>query len=254
MGLYKTKNETYLRIELKAGAPNTKGSYWLVTAKDGTQYRCGYNLDSETLVNATDPNVPQFAWRWGLDQMKDSNGNGIYYAYFEDHGSVYLNTVTYNNDLKRTIQFVREAKPDAYLMIEQGSEVLDSYRLSEIQIKVNNALVRKYKLGYVMNQAGNKSLLASITQYGDDGVTALPPVKFSYNAPGNGFNDATRWNTPGSGKKDIRTVDTANNDITGDTFDVNGDGLPDIVRYQTTQAVHDNWQVWLNTGSGFADR
>ncbi len=137
-------------------------------------------------------------------------------------------------------------------MIDQGSEVYDAYRLSEINISVNGSLAQKYKLGYVMNDIGNKSLLYSITQFGADGVSTLPPVKFEYAVSNNGFNDSVNWDTPRTGRMDIRTVDKAINDTDGDTFDVNGDGLLDIVRFDPTQAVHDNWDVWLNTGSGFS--
>jgi hypothetical protein len=44
-------------------------------------------------------------------------------------------------------------------------------------VKVNGLLARKYKLSYVMNEIGNKSLISSIIQYGDDGTTALPGGK-----------------------------------------------------------------------------
>ena len=81
---YHTQIETYHRIERFSGAPNNSGEYWLVAAKDGTQYRFGYNLDSEHLVKATDSNVPRYAWRWSLDLIRDTNGNEIYFSYAED--------------------------------------------------------------------------------------------------------------------------------------------------------------------------
>lgn len=188
---YHTKVESYLKIERKTGAPNQRGEYWVVTEKDGTEYRFGYNPDSENMVRATDTSFTPYVWRWSLDRIKDTNGNCIYFTYFEDQGSVYLDTITYNNDLKRLIQFMREPKPDAYLFIDQGSEVYDGYRLSEIVIKVDGALVRKYKLAYVMNEIGSKSLLSSITQYGSDGASTLPPVKFEYKQMDKSFGGET---------------------------------------------------------------
>jgi YD repeat-containing protein len=262
VGLYKTKNETYLRIEFKSGGQNEKGGYWIVTAKDGTEYRLGYNLDSENMINSSDSSFTKYVWRWSLDQIKDSNLNYIFFTYLEnpypengngDKGAVYLRKIEYNNEKKRAIEFIPEGtdKPDMYLTIEQGSEVQESRRLSEIQIKVTDedglpVLARKYKLNYVMNEIGNRSLLSSITQYGDDGVSTLPPVTFDYLRPDNGFGDFVPW-TPY--RTDIRKFDKTLNDTIGDTFDVNGDGLPDIVRYDVD--AKDHWDVWLNRGDSF---
>ncbi len=249
---FHTQVETYYNVQKKTGAPNQQtGEYWTVTVKDGTQYRFGYNPDSIAMVNvSTDTSFTKYPWRWSLDQIKDTNGNCINFSYFQDQGSVYLDTITYNNDAKRVIKFIREAKPDAYLIIDQGSEVLDAYRLHEVDISVNGALVRKYTLGYTLNQAQNKSLLTSITEYGSDGTTSLPPVTFQYAVPGNGFQSPVNWSTPGN--LDILKIDQSANDVIGDMIDVNGDGLPDIVRVQTTKADHDNWEIWLNTGNGFS--
>ena len=101
---YHTQIETYQRIEKLTGAPNASGEYWRVTRKDGTQYRFGYNPDSEHRVNATDSNVPPYVWRWSLDLIRDTNGNEIYFNYTEDRGAVYLSQIEYNNDRLRKVE------------------------------------------------------------------------------------------------------------------------------------------------------
>ena len=245
---YHTQIETYHRIEKLTGAPNNSGEYWRVTAKDGTQYRFGYNPDSEHLVNATDGNVPRYVWRWSLDQIQDTNGNKIYFSYTEDRGAVYLRQIAYNNDQERRVDFVLEAsdRPDNYLMIDQGSEVRIARRLREILVVVRNGLARKYLLGYALNNAQTKSLLTTITQYGADNVTALPPVRFAYHAMNPSFGPETSWAAPG--ERYIRKVDGF--DTVVDTFDANGDGLPDLVSHDTNDYPH--WDIWFNTRSGFA--
>jgi YD repeat-containing protein len=244
-----TKNESYLKIEKKTGGQNTLGEYWVVTDKDGTEYRFGYNPASENLVQSSDASFSPYVWRWSLERIHDPNDNCICFNYIEDQGSVYLDNIKYNscnNDGNRVIQFIRESKPDAYLIIDQGSEVYDAYRLSEINISVNGSLARKYKLAYAMNELQNKSLLTSITQYGADGVSALPPVKFEYKALEKGFNEGINWTVPAGREWWIREVDS-DNDVTVETFDVNGDGLPDLVRYEPY-----HWNIWLNTKNGFS--
>jgi YD repeat-containing protein len=217
-----------------------------VTEKDGTEYRFGYNLDSENMVQRSDPSMATYIWRWSLDRIKDSNGNCIYLTYYEESWTeVYLDKIEYNNDMKRKIEFVREDKPDPYMTIDQGSEVIDKYRLSEIRISVNGVLARKYAFAYSLNEAQNKSLLTTITQYGADGVSALPPVKFEYKTLDKGFNAERSWGT--QGERWIRKVDS-DNDVVVETFDVNGNGLPDLISYDG-----DHWDVWFNNRTRFVE-
>jgi len=242
---YHTKIEAYIKVEKKTGASNEKGEYWVVSTKNGTEYRFGFNGDSENMVRASDTSFEQYVWRWSLDRIKDSNGNCIYFTYTEHQGSVYLSKIEYNTEKMRVIDFELEAKPDAYLVIDQGSEVTDAYRLKEISISVNGSLVRKYAFTYTLNEIQSRSLLTSITQFGSDGTTALPPVRFEYKALDKRFGGETSWNT--RGKKDIRTTDD-DNDTTADTFDINGDGLPDLINND-----REYWDVWINSGAGFPE-
>ena len=126
-------------------------------------------------------------------------------------------------------EFVLEDKPDAYLVMDQGSEVLDSYRLKEILVSIDGSLINKYVLSYSLNEIQSRSLLSLITQYGSDGITALPPVRFNYRSLDKSFDSETSWATPG--ERWLRTTDEDNDNIV-DVFDVNGDGLPDLVSYE----------------------
>lgn len=254
-GRFHTKNESYMKIEKKTGAPNERGEYWVATAKDGTEYRFGYSLDSENMINASDTTFVKYVWRWSLDRIRDSNGNCIYFIYSEnpaanDRGAVYLSRIEYNNEKKRIVEFVLEApdKPDMYLTIEQGSELREARRLSEIQVKVSGALVRTYRLGYAMNEGQNRSLLAAITEFGTDGVSSLPPIRFGYEALNKSFGPATSWATP-AGDWYLRKID-GDSDLINDVFDVNGDGYPDLVKY----AGGNNWDIYFNNkaGTGFS--
>ena len=191
---YHTKIETYLKIEKKTGTSNEKGEYWTVFDPSGTEYRFGYNLDSENMLNTSNPSVTPYVWRWILDRIRDRNGNCIYFTYAEnpttnDRGAVYLIKIEYNTEKKRLVEFILEDadRPDMALIVDQGSEVREARRLKEIRVWVNSQLAKKLVFQYVLNAASDTSLLFSITKYGSDGTTALPPETFEYTP----FSDGT---------------------------------------------------------------
>lgn len=63
---------------------------------------------------------------------------------------------------------------------------------------------------------------------------------------GHGMTTETSWTAPDAcGHTGIRAV--SNHDVIRDFFDINGDGLPDLVT-----ACGSNWQVYFNRGAGFA--
>jgi len=184
-GRYHTSIESYLKIEKKTGAGNEKGEYWTVFDTNGTEYRFGYNLDSENMLKCS--TVTPYVWRWSLDRIKDTNGDCIHFTYAEDptandRGAVYLSKIEYNTEKKRLVEFILEDsdRPDMSQIIDEGSEVREARRLAEIRVSVDGQPVKKLVLQYVLNAASNASLLSSITKYGSDGATALPPETFEY--------------------------------------------------------------------------
>ncbi|MDM8537115.1 toxin TcdB middle/N-terminal domain-containing protein [Desulfobacterales bacterium HSG17] len=251
---FHTKIESYLKIEKLTGAPNETGEYWLATAKDGTQFRFGYNLDSEHMVNSSDKSFTHYVWRWSLDQITDTNGNQVYFSYTEyppsanitsASGDVYLSKIEYNNDRLRVIDFILEDRPDVYLQIDQGSEIIETKRLKEIKISVSGKTARTYKLTYVLNEAQNKSLLTAITHNGADG-NPLPPVRFDYKPMDKSFTKLyPEWQTP-DGKQWVREVDHKSNTVM-DTFDINGDHWPDLIKATDDE----DWEVYYGSAGGF---
>src|SRR3989338_10735061 len=134
---YHTEIETFSRIQNISTTTNDKRMYWLVTLKDGTQLRFGYNSDSELTPNTG----LNFSLKWSLDQIEDTHSNKIFYSYLEDlfpqdNGTSYIDTITYNNDQKRKIEFAYEnsIRPDRRLIFDQGNKLLESRRLSDISV------------------------------------------------------------------------------------------------------------------------
>ena len=241
-GRYHTKVESFLKIEKEGD------TYWTVTDKSGTRYRFGYPDHARHEINTSDAAASgTYTWRWSLDQVMDANGNGIYYTYSETpaNGETYLSTIEYNTEKKRGITFITEERPDQYWVVEQGSEILQTRRLKEIQIHVDGVLARKYLLAYTLNEPQTKSLLTAITLYGSDGTTTLPPITFDYKPLDKAFDSRMNW--AHDTDRYIRQSEEDGDQYYG-TFDITGDGLPDYVKY-----LSDDYKflVWKNTGTGF---
>ncbi len=108
-------------------------------------------------------------------------------------------------------------------MYTTGNQVQTALRLGSIQVMEGSQLVRSYVLNYGFSTATSRSLLSSVTQYGSDGETALPPTTFVYQQGANGFGAAQSW---GSG--------FTNTVMPGD---FNGDGRTDMLNVASSGQV-----------------
>ncbi len=242
---YHTKIESFLRIQNLTGAPNTYSGYWVVTTKDGTQFRFGYNSDSELTSNTG----KSYALRWSLDQVTDAHDNKIFYSYLEDpnsgdSGTSYPSQIIYNNDRKRNIDFVYESssRPDLRTVYDQGNKLNETRRLSSINISVDNILVRTYQFEYGnLNSEKSLSSLAKIKFIGADNSSVLHQITFDYYPDITNYVKQTSvWTPPVSfsvdgSDKGIRTVDLDN------------DGFLDIIQSEFAGSVKN---VWINDKKG----
>jgi hypothetical protein len=242
-GFYHTEIETYMRIQRVNGGSNQKGEYWIVTTKDGTEYRFGYTGDSE-LLNS----VPSrdYVSKWKLDQIKDLNGNLIAYNYDKNPmsgevGTSYLKNISYNNGFN-VIEFERSNKPVTFNEYRDGSQISEKCLLSAISIKAGNQLVYQYQIQYAFN---NHVLLDSISVIGADS-TGLPATTFSYDIINNSFVHNSTWSAF------FPAINLADHNVR--VVDLNDDGLPDLVqaysRISNGNTINVR-NVWINTGNGF---
>ncbi|MEK7539140.1 MAG: SpvB/TcaC N-terminal domain-containing protein [Patescibacteria group bacterium] len=194
---------------------NFGSDQWLVTDKQGTTYKFGYNSSARQ----DDPNDTSHIYKWMLEETRDTNDNYIQYTYNKDAGQIYPSAINYSGIFE--IEFLRESRVDINKSYATTFLVASNYRISEIQIKINNVWVKKYSLAYTTGDNGVRSLLESVTESGQDVnsvITTLPTIFFDY------YKSTPGW------KLDTKTY-TAPVSFNGyqSMLDVNGDALPDIV-------------------------
>jgi len=238
---YHTKTESFINIQKLTGGQNEQVDYWQVITQDGTKYRFGYQSQSELVCNGR-----SYIGIWNLDQVTDTHNNNIYFTYSESNGASYLSQIKYNNDQQRIVDFTYASNPYQRQAYAQGCNVLESSRLSNIQVKVNTNLVRQYDFNYITS-GNNQSLLQSISEKGSDG-SALPPTTFDYKP------EIKNWATTSAAWLNNAPVDAHLEMSTVAFADANGDGLFDIVRTYPNDPANgwSTWKVLLNQGNSWS--
>ncbi len=239
---YHTEIETFLSIKKVSGGDNDLKEYWVIKDTSGKTYRFGYKKESESVSNQG-----TFVWRWNLDQITDTDNNNIYFSYIEnpsteDLGATYLSEITYNNEMSRKLKFIREdsVRPDIWTVYDQGQKITESRRIKEIQFLVNNKLIHKYSLDYTSVDHAGKTFLKSITLFGSDGQSKLPPTIFEYHSSEEGwekFNTPLPWEV--SFQEDSK-------DLGVRLIDVNRDGFTDIIK-----SKENDQKVWIYKNNGW---
>lgn len=212
------------------------GGYWLVTKQDGTMYRFGYDPDSEVYSNTG----RDYAVKWLLDRVEDANGNMIYYEYSqnpydEDSGAAYLSSIKYDADMKREVRFGYESslRPDRRRIYEQGNLIDESRRLTDVSVYVDDVLVRRNSLSYVLLNSA-LSAVSKITLFGDDNSSSLFNISFDYYVSKPGYTNQTAVWKPTAMFSDSSHIDYGVRQV-----DVNNDGFVDIV--QTSLSSNYTW-------------
>lgn len=129
-------------------------NHWEVVDKSGNTFYFGEGPTNEM-------SNPKPGWtagagastfRWALDKVIDVNGNATYLRYMTDSNALYLTNIMYNGNINglaatHEVDFLLTNRPDTNFTFISGCRVQSQKLLSEIDIKVSGANVRKYILG-----------------------------------------------------------------------------------------------------------
>lgn len=226
-GSYRSKIEgSFMRFQQVGGG-------WEVWDKSGIHRYFGITANSrlETSLGS---------FEWFLERSVDTNGNEIQYFYEHDNGQIYLKEIRYSltsATIYKSIHFTYETRPDPFTDYHSRSRILTAKRLTAVELRSQGVLARKYVFKYQANS--DSSLLSSIQQLGSDGITALPPLSFSYSSynPAN-VRTVAMTDSPPTG------VDLSNVNV--DLIDIDGDSLPDLVHTPSSQGMHN---FYINEGN-----
>lgn len=290
-------DQAFMKYQYDAAFGN--GGLWTVTDKSGNKFYFGEvagenpgetagAIMKHSLFNSGQPGDNVFMW--SLAMIQDINGNLTYIYYSELAGQIYLDEIRYNGHtvgpLSATsrVKFELEDRSDSSISYSTGYRIENTKRLKDIRVEIwDHAVspqtgwvpVRRYNLEYQQSPTTLRSLLKSVTIYGADDTTALPPIAFAYTEKPFEFErDAAgqpvvrdwgpldsqvgeaSWNSPvGSDFYQEPAIWTSSYDRTHVTIcDINGDTLPDrVLRHHPAPWYPPNnvFRVQLNTGSGF---
>ncbi|KPA11311.1 RHS repeat-associated core domain protein [Candidatus Magnetomorum sp. HK-1] len=239
--------------------------YWEGTLPNGETLIFGKSPQARVTDSATG-----HTFKWLLEQQMDTSGNTIVYSYcsFDNEfntNQVYLSKIEYAASAPpwntfHFVQFIYEDRNDWFEDCRSGFVIRTGKRVKNICMgtqgisleghisgdfnndSVIDYLNRKYELSYTAST--HWSLLTSITLWGTDNKTHLPPICFEYTLPQLAQTLSAKPVTIGSINTPFQVMD---NDLV-DLLDINADGLPDILKTDQFGGQH---TAFINKGEFF---
>jgi RHS repeat-associated protein len=265
---YRTRRDNFMRVLRQSG--NT----WTVTQRDGTRLRFGTSANSRI-------EGPLGTFEWLLESVIDTNGNAYAVTYDRsDPGTAYPQLIRYtlrdsgtgalesldgNPSKDRRLDFVLETRADASESFLAGFERVITKRLARIDVSAAGDLVRRYVIRYSESPDSYRSLLSEVELQGSTGSASPFVTRFTYatnaaEAGTTGWSEEPTWTWPNG----ITLVDGNQRDEGVRLGDVDGDGLPDLIKsFANTQSLPGNVTeytrsadsgVYLNDGGGWSSQ
>jgi len=260
------------RAEIEGGflkfTAQTAQNQWIVTDPSGNKYYFGQTSASRMSNSKTgwSPSAWNGTYRWSLSHMGTPEGDTVDYTYVNNSGMLYPQQISYNghsNGVTAThiVSFALQTRPDVTLSFRSGYRVEQNQRLFGVMHKVGSSTVWSNWLQYTTSPSTKRSLLKSVTRYGTNLTSTLPPISFGYSVQNFGFQPAVNWTNlsiPSGSPWSFPAEDyfcPAGSDFFSriaflDLLDVDGDGRPDRLYRPPTSPFTQFW-MQRNTGHGF---
>jgi RHS repeat-associated protein len=242
-----------------------RGGGWEGTRPDGSVMVFG----SGSPARVHDGAGRVFAWL--LESITDTRGNTVRFQYTGAAGDAnlhqkYLQRIEYGAGSGswssfHFVQFEYEVRPDWFEDCRPGFPVRTGQRLKRVLVCTQGIplaghqagdrngdgqadfLDRRYELAYLdyAGAATHWSYLSSVTQFGADNVSSLPSARYGYSVCHPPAALSATGRVTGSENTPFAVMDNPLVDF----VDLNGDGLPDILKTSSGGGAH---QVSYNLG------
>jgi RHS repeat-associated protein len=233
-------NGTEFRLETEGSFSKIKfdGSSWIITDRKGTKYYFG----TSATARVADPASASKVFKWCLEQVEDISGNYLTISYMAADNQLYPQEIKYTGNTTAnllpyaSVNFSYDVKAnvaDTTNSFATGFKILQTKRLSTIEVRAEGNLIKKYVLNYLQAPVTGKSLLNNVTLVGTDGFSTLPATKMTYSQPSYTLNPSVNITTLPGNLSDSRYR----------MIDMNNDGLSDFL----DTSIAGNWKVYLNT-------
>ncbi|EKD48055.1 MAG: hypothetical protein ACD_65C00141G0001, partial [uncultured bacterium] len=228
---------------------------WLVTDQNGLEYYFGQTTDTRQ----DDSDDLTRIFEWYLDEIRDPLGNYVRFEYYKENGRVYPKAIYYTgfgtaesaNDGPLEIRFqpfydgvsTSDERADWTKWYDKGFEVKTEYLLSEIEILLDDSIVREYDLAYTVGENGLRSMLESITETGtslEGDIVTLPTTEFEYQNNGLTYSYTEHASIASPDMDDAQLTD------------INGDGYADQAFFAGISGIYDYVYASLNGGDGLS--
>ncbi len=188
--VYYTENASFYSIT-SYGSTGRGPSCFSVLLPDGSLREYGNTQDSKALISDDGTGTTGI---WRINKSMDVNGNYITYQY---NSAGLIEKISYTGTLSflpyNEIDFLYASRTDNNITYRgYSASINDSYLLTEVNVKCNGSIVRKYTFTYEKIQTDVYSLLNEITET-DGAGTPLNSTVFTWGdklTAGNCFTDS----------------------------------------------------------------
>lgn len=234
-GNYTTEVATYSGITA-VGTLNASGQSFKVITKEGLVMEYGNTTDSRTVGGRS------LVMAWYLNKTTDLNGNYINYFYKTVDGNTLIDRIEYgkNNNQETNVlckvSFSYKERTDKAISYQYGVAYTQSQCLDYISTYVNGTILRKYTMGYDVNELTHLKTITLTTGSGK----SLAPTVFTWGAPATILVKTTNVEL---------TTNRAEKIFQGD---FNGDGRTDIFTIPTKSSYSssDTWILYFAQTDG----